>query len=482
MPASRVTLIDEQLRWISLDGVVLDLASGDPDTAALSPRLHPRDARVASEIAAGAPVREALTTVDGRNIEIDAVPVRHGERDVVVGIARQARTDATDGAAAEPRSGTDRLAVEIAVAELVLAEESFRATFDQAPGAVAMVAGPGEVGGRFLRVNAAFARLLGYSVEELHLREIAELTHPDDRDLEPVAAGDGPRVVCKRYLHASGRPVQVEVRVSEVRDAVGVLSYFINHVVDVDAQTASERIRRDMVSTISHELRTPLTSVQGYLEMIAGEDFGALSEDQRRMIDIAIRNAARLEEFVADLLMLARLDAAELDPIDYRPVDATAVVADALDAVGGAITRRRHELRFDGAGTALTVTGDAGHLQRAVHSLLANAIKYTADGGRITVTVQHAADGVEIAVVDTGMGIDATDVALLGNRFFRGTDAHRRAIGGTGLGLAITKTIVERHGGRLRFESVPGQGSRFAIVLPHPGPDEDAATSGAGGA
>jgi hypothetical protein len=101
LPLSRVALIDEQLRWISLDGVVLDLASGEADPAASSPRLHPRDARVAAEIAAGAPVRETLTTVDGRHVEINAVPVRHGEREVVVGIARSVRTDAP---AAEARS------------------------------------------------------------------------------------------------------------------------------------------------------------------------------------------------------------------------------------------------------------------------------------------------------------------------------------------------------------------------------------------
>ena len=398
---------------------------------------------------------------------------RAGRRDVAQGV----RHDERDGVLGLVPPVHDRLAVETALAELALAEESFRATFEHAPGAVAMVAGPGEAGGRLLQVNPAFASLLGRSVEALQLREIAEVTHPDDRELEAVG-DDGARVVRKRYLHASGRPVHVEVRVCEVRDAFGVLAYFINHVVDLDAQAVSERIRRDMVSTISHELRTPLTSVQGYLEMIAGEDFGALSAEQKRMIDIAIRNAVRLEEFVGDLLMLARLDATELDPIEHLPVEVTAVVAAAVETVGDAVARRGHVLLFDRPDERLTVSGDAAHLKRALDSLLANAVKYTPDGGRITVTVQRCGDGVELAVADNGVGIDANEVALLGSRFFRGRDAHRRAVGGTGLGLAITKTIAERHGGEMRVESAPGQGSRFAIVVP--GSSRD--TSGAGGA
>src|SRR6478672_4799683 len=248
------------------------------------------------------------------------------------------------------RTGTRRERdVEFAtvLADLALTEQSFRAAFDDSPGPVAMVAGHGESDGRLLRVNPAFARMLGMSVADLHLREIASITHVDDLDREVAAPADDPgaptRTVRKRYVHASGRPVHVEVRMSDVRDAHGVVSYLLSHVVDLDAQEASERavhdasrLSRDMVSTISHELRTPLTSVQGYLEMIAGEDFGTLTVEQKRMIDIAMRNAVRLEEFVADLLMLARLDAAGLEPIRRFPVDLAEVVSAAVVAVADA--------------------------------------------------------------------------------------------------------------------------------------------------
>jgi hypothetical protein len=282
--------------------------------------------------------------------------------------------------------------------------------------------------------------------------------------------------VRKRYLHASGRPIRVEVRMSAVRDDIGTTSYFVTHVLDTDALEAAERalhsvsrIRHEMVSTISHELRTPLTSVQGYLEMIAGEDFGELTVEQKRMIDIAMRNASRLEEFVADLLMLARLDAAELDPVRHGPVDLAAVVDAAVSESAPVHGERRHELVVELPPQPVTVRGDAAHLKRAVQSLLANAIKYTAEGGRIAVSVSTTPDSVDVAVLDTGIGVDADEIALLGNRFYRGTDAQRRAIGGTGLGLAITKTIVERHHGRLRISSTPGEGSRFVISLPKAG-------------
>jgi PAS domain S-box-containing protein len=364
---------------------------------------------------------------------------------------------------------------EALVAELALAIESFRATFDDAPGAAALVAGSGEADGRLLRVNPAFARLLGTTTTELQLQAIRDITHPDDRELEAgVVADDGTRIVRKRYLHRSGRSVHVEVRISEVRDADGVVSYLVTHVVDLDAHEASQRalrdaarIRRDMVSTISHELRTPLTNVRGYLEMIVGEDFGALTAEQKRMIDIAMRNAVRLEEFVADLLMLARLDAAELDPIRHLPIDLPTVVRVAVGEVAAGSAERGQELLVDVPHLPVTVNGDAAHLGRAVQSLVANAIKYTGEGGRITVRVSVDAGLARIEVADTGMGIRPEEIALLGNRFYRGTDAQRRAIGGTGLGLAITKTIVERHGGTLEIVSAPGEGSTFTISLPH---------------
>lgn len=377
-----------------------------------------------------------------------------------------------------------RNAAETTAAELVLAVEGFRAAFDDAPGAVAMVAGLGEADGRLLRVNPAFARLLGTTVADLHLRSIADITHPDDRELEAaVPDGGGTRTVRKRYLHSSGRAVHVEVRVSEVRDTHGVLSYLVTHVMDLDAQEASQRalrdaarLRHDMVSTISHELRTPLTNVRGYLEMIAGEDFGELTGEQKRMIDIAMRNAVRLEEFVADLLMLARLDAAELDPIRHLPIDLLAVVRTAVNEVAATSAERRQELLVDAPPLPVTVNGDAAHLARAVQSLVANAVKYTAEGGQVVVSVRTDNEAARIDVADTGMGIRPEEIALLGNRFYRGADAQRRAIGGTGLGLAITKTIVERHAGTLEIASTPGEGSTFTVSLPL------RAVSGAGGA
>jgi len=267
--------------------------------------------------------------------------------------------------------------------------------------------------------------------------------------------------------------VHVEVRMSDVRDAHGVVSYLLSHVVDLDAQEASERavhdasrLSRDMVSTISHELRTPLTSVQGYLEMIAGEDFGTLTVEQKRMIDIAMRNAVRLEEFVADLLMLARLDAAGLEPIRRFPVDLAEVVSAAVVAVADAARAKGLQMSVELPPVPGTVAGDAAHIKRAVQSLVSNAVKYTGTGGRVTVAASMTDEHARISVTDTGVGVHADEIPKLGVRFFRGHDAQRRAIGGTGLGLAIAKTIAARHGGTLDVESVPGQGSTFTIELP----------------
>lgn len=381
------------------------------------------------------------------------------------------------------RRGAGAPAAPTGESTLGLQSAAFRAAFDDAPAPMAMLKGDRESDARLVRVNAAFARMLGTSVEALHHREVSEITHPDDRELElSLPAEGGVRTVRKRYLHRSGRPVHVEIRASEVGDQDGATAHLLTHVVDLDAQAASERalrdatrIRRDMVSTISHELRTPLTSVHGYLEMIAGEDFGPLTGEQKQMIDIALRNAVRLEDFVADLLMLARLDAAELDPIRRVPVDLGATVRAAVAELAEFGAERGVELFIDLPPVPVTVGGDAAHLRRAIESLVANAIKYTGPGGRVSVRVSADANTARVEVADTGMGIHADEIGMLGNRFYRGTDPQRRAIGGTGLGLAITKTIVERHAGTLEVASVPGEGSTFAIALPQP-------AGGAGGA
>jgi PAS domain S-box-containing protein len=376
-------------------------------------------------------------------------------------------------------------------ATLALSEVSFTAAFDSAPVGIAVTSVENHSTGHFLRVNPAFSRMLGRSQKQIVGRPVIELTHPKDRHAskEPSTSAHGSQRLQKRYLHASGRSIWVELCYVLVRQPNGTPSYFITHAEDITTHKESARalfvavaqhhaaveslreldqVRTEVVATMSHELRTPLTSISGYLEMLSDGDAGQLNTDQQKMITVASRNAGRLATLVDDLLNLSKLDATA--PVEDSPSteisDLGQVVFGAIEMVQPAITHRRQRLRLTMAEEPLVVRGEAVQLDRAVVNVLSNASKYTPDGGNISVSVTVDAGEVRVAVTDSGIGISAEEQEKVFDRFFRASTAEQRAIPGTGLGLAIVKSIVVRHGGRLSVMSEPGRGSTFTMTLP----------------
>lgn len=375
---------------------------------------------------------------------------------------------------------------------LATSEESFRAAFDNAPIGISMISVTDDHSDRFIRVNSAFARLLGHPAQGLEGRLVSDFTHPQDRHLmkQRTAAVDGPASIEKRYLHASGRPVWVEVSYSMVPGRDGAEPYFIAQIEDISTRKESERalldalrrqedaarhlreldaLRTDMVATISHELRTPLASIKGYVEILADGDVGELSEPQAAMVRTVADSTERLTDLVDDLLALARLDAAEaLEPAmdDDPPVDLCELVAGAVHAVGPVTSAKRQQVLLDVPAGGVPVRGDFRLLERAVLNLLANSSKYSGEGGRIGVAVRCDGPYAELVVSDDGIGIAVEEQGRLFDRFFRSTRAQEYAASGSGLGLAIVRSVVERHGGQVRVDSRPGEGSAFTVTLP----------------
>jgi PAS domain S-box-containing protein len=348
---------------------------------------------------------------------------------------------------------------------------SFQDAFEQSPAPMTLVVGTGEPDGYLLRVNRAFAELLESTPDALALREVRDLTHPDDRDLFAEVGDGGVRVVRKRYLTGSGKTVPVLVRSRRVRDGGGTAVLHVNHV-ERERSSAVLRMNRDVVSTISDEVLTPLTSVQGYLEMVAEQDFGALTHEQQRLIRIATRNAARIEELVSDLLTLARLDIDGIDASRHERVNVQDIVNGALTLVRRAAGGAAREIRVELPRPPIEVWGQALLLERAVAGVIANAVKYTKDDGSVTVSAAAGMVSARITVADTGLGIAADELGRIADRFYRGTNAQHRAVSGTGLGLAIAKTVVDGHGGTLQFTSEPGVGTEVVVALPLATPAE----------
>ena len=224
-----------------------------------------------------------------------------------------------------------------------------------------------------------------------------------------------------------------------------------------------DRLKDEFISLVSHELRTPLTSIRGYLELLR-ED-GKLDDDQLRYIGVVDRNSERLLHLVSDLLFLAQVDAGKLN-FELRPVDLEALVADCVEASLPTAATKEIELTASTQELPVQLQGDPARLAQVLDNLVSNALKFTPSGGRVEVSLE-AVDGVAIVEVsDTGLGLAEDEQDQLFERFFRSSRASENAIPGTGLGLAIAKTIVERHGGRIRLESAVDVGTTVRVELP----------------
>jgi two-component system phosphate regulon sensor histidine kinase PhoR len=232
---------------------------------------------------------------------------------------------------------------------------------------------------------------------------------------------------------------------------------------DVSERRRVDRIRRDFVANASHELRTPLTSIRGFVEAL--ED-GGLEEPEtaKRFLSRIRANADRMASLVNDLLQLSRLESGAQVPT-LEPLDCGAVASDVVASFAGIASRKSITLDSVLDPTS-PVPGDSDRLRRILEHLVDNALKYTPDGGRVTVRVAPEGKGAVVSVEDTGPGIGPEHLPRLFERFYRVDTARSRELGGTGLGLSIVKHLAESMGASVRVASEPGRGSRFETHLP----------------
>ncbi|CAB3709078.1 Phosphate regulon sensor protein PhoR [Achromobacter deleyi] len=233
---------------------------------------------------------------------------------------------------------------------------------------------------------------------------------------------------------------------------------------DVTQIERLETTRRDFVANVSHELRTPLTVLAGFLETLRDMPADALPPEQRaQYIDMMHEQAQRMQAIVEDLLTLSTLESSPGS--DPRAVNMGALLQKARQQIE-ALSGGRHVLEWHIDDT-LDVLGAETELTSALSNLLTNAVRYTPDGGTITVRWEREADGGgRYSVQDTGIGIPARHIPRLTERFYRVDRGRSRAVGGTGLGLAITKHIAMRHDAELLISSEPGKGSLFTLRFP----------------
>lgn len=237
---------------------------------------------------------------------------------------------------------------------------------------------------------------------------------------------------------------------------------------DMAERERSDAMRRDFVANVSHEIRTPLAVLSGFLETLRTLPLDAAERD--RVLTLMSEQADRMTTLVGDLLTLAQLEGSPRPSGDRTVALRPLLQLAGSEAVGLSEARKgQHAISVDadGAADGVELAGDERELLSAVSNLLSNAVRYTPEGGSISVAWQPQADGGgQIAVVDSGPGIPREHLPRLAERFYRVDSGRSRASGGTGLGLAIVKHVVERHGGELGIESEVGRGSTFRLRFP----------------
>ncbi|QFG41503.1 cell wall metabolism sensor histidine kinase VicK [Streptococcus mutans] len=262
--------------------------------------------------------------------------------------------------------------------------------------------------------------------------------------------------------------ITLRIRFALNRRESGFISGLIAVLHDATEQEKEERERRLFVSNVSHELRTPLTSVKSYLEAL---DDGALTESVApSFIKVSLDETNRMMRMITDLLSLSCIDN-QTSHLDVELTNFTAFmnyILDRFDQIQSQqSTNKVYEIIRDYPDKSVWIEIDTDKMTQVIDNILNNAIKYSPDGGKVTVTMQTTDTQLILSISDQGLGIPKKDLPLIFDRFYRVDKARSRAQGGTGLGLAIAKEIVKQHKGFIWANSEEGEGSTFTIVLPY---------------
>ena len=320
--------------------------------------------------------------------------------------------------------------------------------------------------GQIITINDMATKQLGVKRDEVQNMSILDLLSiSDEYDLRDLITNVPELTIDSQ--DENGEYLSLRVRFALVRRESGFISGLVAVLHDTTEQDKEERERRLFVSNVSHELRTPLTSVKSYLEAL---DEGALSEPVAPdFVKVSLNETTRVMRMVTDLLSLSRIDN-ETSHLEVELTNFTAFITFILnrfDKIKNQDETKKYEIIRDYPITPIWVEIDTDKLTQVIDNIMNNAIKYSPDGGTITVSIKTTDEQLILSIADEGLGIPKQDLPKIFDRFYRVDKARSRAQGGTGLGLAIAKEIIKQHQGFIWAKSEYGVGSTFTIVLPY---------------
>ena len=329
-------------------------------------------------------------------------------------------------------------------------ERSFAILSNIADGIVAV-----DRDGRVVLWNSAAEQITGVPTEEALGRTPYQVL---GQNLESDGAPQGNRLVS---IQRGRDEVWLSLTEAIMRDPAGLVAGRIYAFRDISADRFVEQMKSDFVSTVSQELRRPLTSIYGFAETLLRRDVLFGEEERRTFLGYIASESGRLTTIVDALLNVARLDTGDLQ-VNLAPTDVGAVVSEVVSAVE---SPNGHRFVLDLPEEPVTVEADADKLRQVLANLVDNAVKFSPDGGTVTVAARRRSDAVEVTVADEGVGIPTAEQARIFRKLYRG-DASGARPGGTGLGLFLARGLVEAMGGRIWVKSDEGEGASFTFELP----------------
>jgi protein-histidine pros-kinase len=380
----------------------------------------------------------------------------------------------------EMEEGLFRLATLRDITARKKAEAKFRGLMESALDAMVIIGREGKI----LLVNTQAEKLFGYGRDEL-VGQLVELLvperfraqHPGHRNAyfaDPTfgSIGRGRELFGRRK---DGTEVSIEISLSPLETEQGTLA--LGAIRDTTERKAAEervravmqeanRLKSEFLANMSHELRTPLNAVIGFASLMHAGKAGPLADVQKEYLGDILVSSRHLLQLINDVLDLAKIESGVID-VRVESVDVRKVAAEVRDVLRGLAAERRVRLAVEIDPAMTSVEVDPRMLKQVLYNYLSNAIKFTAEGGRVVLRIAPAGDGeFLIEVQDTGIGIRPEDIPRLFVEFQQLDSTTAKRYPGTGLGLALTKRIVVAQGGRVGVESVPGAGSTFSAVLP----------------
>jgi signal transduction histidine kinase len=306
--------------------------------------------------------------------------------------------------------------------------------------------------------------LLGQTLDEMERDIAAHVSQPEQVFSELHAAAAEPETTpIVELTLASSPPRTLQARFFSIGDTGGGSLGMGLLLRDITREKELDEMKSQLLSTVSHELRTPLASIKGFATTLLREDVEWDEASRHEFLSIIDKESDRLSELIGNLLDMSRIEAGTLrmepEPTDLHPI---------LEETVAGFRMMTHDHRFHlRLPSSLPLAmADPRRARQVLRNLVENAVKYSPEGGPITIRAEVRADAIQISVADQGIGIDPQQLNSVFDRFYQVDSASTRKVGGSGLGLSICRAIVEAHHGEIWAESQPGVGSTFYFTLP----------------